>query len=106
MLRALELDPGPVLKLCETTFGTAKVDQIHLEKVWSRYQPALQGKLRRPVQDREILRHYQIFRLVSGLDLSRGDQVRLVLPRANEALSGTPQSWTITWHPRWPAAFV
>jgi hypothetical protein len=74
------------VKLCETAFGRAKADAPHREKVGRIYRPRLVDCLRQGLEDDRILQHYQLLRLVSGLDVARGDQLRLIVPRANEAL--------------------
>jgi hypothetical protein len=76
------------VKLAESGFGQAQADARHRQKWTETYRPRLAGKVGREIEIDEGLRHYQLLRIVSGLDLSRGDQARLILPRANDALRG------------------
>lgn len=76
------------VKWSETGFGRAKADERHRQKVREVYRPRLRGKFAVDCNDDMVLRHYQLLRLVAGLDLARGDQARLIVPKANDALAG------------------
>jgi hypothetical protein len=76
------------IKLSETGFGRAKADDKHRRKVSDIYRPRLRGKLSLDFGYDIVLRHYQLLRLVAGMDLARGDQVRIIVPKANDSLAG------------------
>jgi hypothetical protein len=61
-------------------------DDLRRWKVCGIYRPRLAGKLTRELEDGDILRSYQLLRLVAGLDVSRGDQLRIIAPQANRGL--------------------
>ncbi len=75
------------VKLTESAFGEAAVDDVHRAKLADVYRPRLRGKIDASVPDRILLKHYQLMRLVSGLDTERGDQVLVIAPAANIGLT-------------------
>jgi hypothetical protein len=74
------------VKLTERQFGSAKADPEHLEKLREIYRPRLTGKIEASVPDAVLLRHYQLMRLISGVNLARADQVFVIAPSGHSSL--------------------
>lgn len=72
------------VKLTEGYFGIAQADESHLRKREEVYLPRLTGKVRPEfLEQAHFLLNYQLFRNISHLDVTRGDQLVLLVPRSN-----------------------
>ncbi len=73
------------VKLTEAHFGGTVPSQAHQNKLQETYRPRLAGKaIASGLEETVFFPNYQLFRNVSHLDISRGDCLCLVLPRAND----------------------
>lgn len=73
------------VKLTEAHFGGAVPNEEHRNKLQKTYKPRLVGKaVPSGLEEAVFFLNYQLFRNVSHLDISRGDFLCLVLPRAND----------------------
>jgi hypothetical protein len=73
------------VKLTESNFSSCRADERHRFKLQQVYAPRLQGKIADgALAEDTFYAHYQLFRNVSHLNLEAGDQLVLIVPRANE----------------------
>jgi hypothetical protein len=76
------------VKLTEGEFGTVRDDSpAHIDKLARVYRPRLAGKSIAGITDDALLRNYQLMRILSGLDISRGDEAIVIAPAANTVLA-------------------
>ena len=75
------------VKLTETAFGrVSPTSEVHLEKLKNTYRNRLDGKIGSDASDAVLLEHYQLMRIVSGLNLSRSDEAVVIAPAANVSI--------------------
>jgi hypothetical protein len=84
----IEVDGGRRIlievKLSETAFGKCICNPARLRKLREIYSVRLSGcTAPENLEESTFFNHYQLFRNVSALDRGRGDQLVLLLPRAN-----------------------
>jgi len=73
------------VKLTEEHFGAVVPKAEHRNKLKTVYAPRLVGNVKPDrIEEALFFLNYQLFRNVSHLDVSRGDRLVLVLPRANQ----------------------
>ena len=77
------------LKLAEREFGRAQNDEPHRRKLKKIYGPRLPGRVSPSFLEQDVFfRNYQLMRNLSCLREQPEDRLYLVLPRANESLTG------------------
>ena len=77
------------VKLTEEQFGSVFPDDRYRTKWRDVYLPRLAGKtIGDGIEESVCFLNYQLFRNVSHLDIDRGDQLKLIVPREND----------FTWH--------
>lgn len=74
------------VKLTESHFASAALNEKYRAKLRSTYRPRLRGKIAPSVTDAALLEHYQLMRLVSGLTLRTGDEAIVIAPGAHDSL--------------------
>lgn len=73
------------VKLTEEQFGQSLGSATHRAKLEGTYRERLVGKTKaEAIEEVVFFQNYQLFRNVSHLDLTRGDVLVVVVPRANE----------------------
>lgn len=77
------------VKLTEAHFGQCVSSDSHLRKLTRTYVPRLKERVPpESLEPETFFLNYQLFRNISSLDLSRGDRLVILLPRANELTWG------------------
>ena len=83
------------IKLTEQSFGRAKADQRHLDKLRDIYRPRLCGRLAEECLDpTTFLKDYQLFRNVSQIRREIADRVVLLIPRSRSVLWSHASRWS------------
>lgn len=82
------------VKLTEGSFGRARHDERHVQKLRRLYRPLLTGRLPAPLlEERPFFRDYQLFRNLAQLRCQSDDRLILVLPRARKKLWKFANDW-------------
>lgn len=82
------------IKLTEGSFGRARPDPVHLEKLRDTYRPLLEGSLGDEcLEPSAFFREYQLFRQLAQIRPGSDDQVVLLLPRSRPQLWRFANEW-------------
>jgi len=82
------------IKLTESTFGAARANPSHLDKLTRIYMPRLGGRVSEACLDpATFFRDYQLYRNLFQIRPATADRVVLLLPRARTLLWQHVSSW-------------
>lgn len=83
------------IKLTEQSFGRAKADQRHLDKLRDVYRPRLNGRIAEECLDPTVfLDDYQLFRNVAQIRRGVPDRVVFLIPRNRPTLWAHTNGWS------------
>jgi hypothetical protein len=83
------------IKLTEQTFGRAKADQRHLEKLRNVYRPLLTDRISEECfEPTAFLKDYQLFRNVAQIRRGAEDRVVFLIPRTRATLWAHANKWS------------
>lgn len=82
------------VKLTERSFGRARADQRHLDKLKDVYRPRLMGRIADEcLESKSFFSSYQLFRNVAQIRPGFPDRVVFLIPRARTALWAHSIAW-------------